>query len=60
MSWKKRLKKLVRKVKPGRDKYKKTAGAVKNAYQNPTDMSARGEAALRVSAAPIAGSQYIG
>lgn len=60
MSWGKRLKKLARRIKPGRDKYKKTAAAVKNAYQNPTDFGARSEAALRVSAAPIAGSQYIG
>lgn len=55
-----KFKKWMRKIKPGKDKYKKTAKAVKNAYQNPTDLSARGEAALRVSAAPIAGSQYVG
>lgn len=60
MSFKKSLKRIARKIKPGRDKYKKTAGAVKNAYQNPTDLGARGEAAVRLSAAPIAGSQYVG
>jgi hypothetical protein len=60
MGFGKRLRKAFKKIKPGKDKYRKTAGAVKNAYQNPTDMSARGQAAVRLSAAPIAGSQYIG
>jgi len=32
---------------------------VKNAYQNPTDVGMRAEAAGRLSAAPIAGSQYV-
>ncbi len=60
MSFRKSIKRLSRKIKPGRDKYKKTAKAVKHAYRNPTDFGARGEAAVRLSAAPIAGSQYVG
>jgi hypothetical protein len=63
MGFRKSLKRLGRKVKrmrPGKDKYKKTAGSVKKAYENPTDMGARGEAAVRLSAAPVAGSQYVG
>ena len=56
----KSLKRLMRRMKPGKKKYKKTAGAVKNAYQNPTDPRARGEAAVRMSAAPAPGSQYVG
>lgn len=60
MGWGKRVKKSLRRLKPGKDKYKKTAGAVKKVIDNPTDIGARGEAAVRLSAAPIAGSQYIG
>lgn len=63
MGFGKTIKRLGRKVKgmrPGKDKYKKTSGSVKKAYQNPTDPGARGEAAVRLSAAPIGGSQYVG
>lgn len=56
----KRLGRKVRKARPGKDKYKKTSRAVKDAYKNPTDMGTRAEAAGRLSVAPIAGSQYIG
>ena len=51
--------KSVTRMRPGKDKYKKTAGAVRDAYQNPMDMGQRAEAAARLSAAPIAGSQYL-
>jgi hypothetical protein len=60
MGFGKRLRKAFKRYKPGKDKYKKTAGAVKKVIKDPTDMSARGEAAVRLSAAPIAGSQYVG
>jgi hypothetical protein len=53
------MKRLSRKIRPGRDKYKKTAKAVKGVYQNPTDAGQRAEAAARLGAAPIAGSQYV-
>lgn len=59
MGFRKTIKRLSRKVRPGRDKYKKTAGAVKDAYNNPTDAGMRAEAAARLGAAPIAGSQYV-
>ena len=59
MGFRKAFKRLSRKVRPGKDKYRKTAKAVKNVYQNPTDAGMRAEAAARLSAAPIAGSQYV-
>lgn len=59
MSFRKSMKRLSRKIRPGKDKYKKTAGAVKGVYKNPTDAGMRAEAAARLGAAPIAGSQYV-
>lgn len=56
----KRAGKAFKKMRPGKDRYKKTAGAVKNAYENPTDLGARGEAAARIMTANVPGSQYVG
>ncbi len=54
------FKRLSRKVRrPGVKKYKKTVGAVKGAIDNPSDAGQRAEAAARLSAAPLGGSQYV-
>ena len=61
MGFRDSIKRISRKVRaPGKKKYRKTVGAVKEVIDNPSDASGRAEAALRLSAAGLGGSQYVG
>jgi hypothetical protein len=54
------FKRLSRRLRsPGKKKYRKTVGAVKGVINNPSDAGQRAEAAARLSAAPLGGSQYV-